>query len=206
MVNRVEILAPTLLEYGAVRCTFPKARTQWAGVRLARLKEVFDGASVVVCGLAGALMPGLRPGTVLIPECVGLPNGTNVQCDASLAQALCTAARALGLEPDTRPLLTTPALLVGKARHDWARRGFVAADMETGLLAGRGLRLAAVRVVLDGPDHEISAEWIHPSTALLRARAWRELIWLGRVAPQYALRAARILKVGLETLPRNMRM
>ena len=62
VMRSVEILAPTFLEYWAVRRTLPHARASWAGVRLARWKGVRQGSIVVVCGLAGALAPGLRPG------------------------------------------------------------------------------------------------------------------------------------------------
>lgn len=115
-------------------------------------------------------------------------------CDPVLVQALVTAARALGFQPDTRPLLTAPSLVVGKERGDWYRQGFVAADMETGLLGGRDLRVATVRVVLDSPEYNISQDWLRPARALIQPRLWRELFWLARAAPRYALRAAQVLK------------
>jgi Phosphorylase superfamily len=193
-----QILAPTLLEYWAARRTLLGANVRWAGVRLARWKRARDGSSVVVCGLAGALAPGLHPGTVLVPESVGLPDGRTMRCDPELVQALVAAARTLGFEPDTGPLLTARSMVVGPARQEWTNRGFVAVDMETGLLAGRNLRMATIRVVLDSPNHGISRRWLKPAGALLRPRLWSELFWLWRVAPPYALRAATVLKVGLE--------
>ena len=196
----VQILAPTLLEYWAVRRTLPTGATNWAGVGLAHWPGARDGSIVVVCGLAGALTRGLRPGTVLVPEWVGLPDGRTMDCDSELVQALVAAARTLGFEPDAGPLLTAPSMVVGPARQEWAARGFVAVDMETGLLAGRNLRVATIRVALDSPDHRIARQWLRPAGALLRPRLWRELFWLCRVAPPYALRAARVLKVGLEQL------
>ena len=196
----MEILAPTFLEYWAVRRTFrtlPHARTSRAGVRLARWKGARQGSIVVVCGLAGALVPGLRPGTVLIPDRVGLADGRIMYCDPAIVQALVTAARTLQFRPDTGPLLTAQSLIAGGDRHDWSQRGFVAADMETGLLAGQNLRVATIRVVLDSPEHGISPDWLRPTRALLQPQLWRELFWLSRVAPRYALRAAYVLKVGL---------
>jgi hypothetical protein len=197
----VQILAPTLLEYWAVRRMLPNAGAQWAGVRLACWKGAREGSLVVVCGLAGALAPGLHAGTVLVPASVGLPDGRTMHCDPALVQALVTAAHTLGCRSDTGPLLTAPSLVVGPARQDWADRGFVAADMETGLLADKGLRVATIRVVLDNPERGISREWLRPASAGLRPRLWGELFWLCRVAPPYALRAARVLKAGLEQLP-----
>ncbi len=200
----MEILAPTFLEYRAVRCTLPHAHASWAGVRLARWKGVCQGSIVIVCGLAGALAPGLLPGTVLIPEQVGLADGRIMRCDPALVQSLVTAAHTLHFRPDTRPMLTAHSLIVGDARRDWFQRGFVAADMETGLLAGRNLRVATIRVVLDSPEHTISADWLRPTRALLQPSLWRELFWLSRAAPRYALRAAQVLKVGPGAEPGTM--
>ena len=196
----VQILAPTFLEYWAVRRTLPRASATRAGVRLARWRGAREGSSVVVCGLAGALAGGIPPGTVLVPECVGLPDGKVMRCDATMVRALVAAARTLHLQPDTGPLLTAPSLVVGAERQVWAQRNFVAADMETGLLAGRDLRVATVRVVLDSPDRGLSQKWLRPAEAMLRPRLWGELFWLCRAAPMYALLAARVLRTGLELI------
>ena len=198
-VLSVEILAPTLLEYWAVRHTLPCAHTSWAGMHLAHWKSTRKGSCVIVCGLAGALVSSMPPGTVLIPEQIGLENGKRMHCDPALVQMLITAANTLCIQPDTRPLLTAQSLIVGTQRDTWARQGFVAADMETGLLAEQHLRVATIRVVLDSPEHTISADWLRPTRALRQPALWRELYWLSRVAPQYALRAAHVLKVGLHT-------
>ena len=193
----VEILAPTFLEYWAVRCMLPYARARWVGVRLAHWQEPCQSSGVIVCGLAGALASNLVPGTVLIPDRVGLVDGKMMHCDPVFVQALMTASDILHLRPEIGPLLTAQALMVGVSRHDWARRGFIAADMETGLLAERNLRVATIRVVLDGPEHDISADWLRPTRAWLQPSLWQELCWLSRMAPCYALRAAHVLKVGL---------
>lgn len=200
-MRSVEILAPTFFEYLAVRCILPRGRVSWAGMQLARWGGAPEGSMVVVCGLAGALVPGVRPGTVLVPDQIGLTDGKVVQCDPILVQALVTAARRLHFQPDTRPLLTAQSLIVGDDRHYWSQQGFVAADMETGFLIGRNLRVATVRVVIDTPEHGISREWLRPTRAMVQPSLWRELFWLSRVAPQYALRAAHVLKVVLATEP-----
>jgi hypothetical protein len=156
---------------------------------------------VIVCGLAGALATGLRPGTVVVPELVSRTDGTELRCDPVLRDALAEGARALSFDLESGPLLTAPSLVTGDARHEWAQRGFIAADMETGLLAGRNIRVAAVRVILDSPERSISEQWVNPARALLQPALWGELLWLCRSAPFYALRAARVLKAGLERLP-----
>jgi len=150
-----------------------------------------------VCGLAGALAPDLPAGTVLVPDWIGLIDGSVLQCDAALVQTLVTAAHTLHFRPDTRPLLTSPSLIVGNDRHHWFRQGFVAVDMEMGLLAEQNLRVATIRVVLDTPEHDLSPHWLRPIRALLQPRLWQELLWMSGVAPRYALRAAHVLKVGL---------
>ncbi|HZU69029.1 MAG TPA: hypothetical protein VFA09_17270 [Ktedonobacteraceae bacterium] len=200
---RAEILAPTFLEYWAVRSVLPPARASWSGVRLMRWKGALEGSIVVVSGLAGALAPGIPPGTVLIPDWIGLADGSSMRCDPALVKALLKAARTLHFQPDSGPLLTAPSMILGSDRNTWSQKGFVAADMETGLLAGRNLRVATIRVVLDAPERGISSDWLRPTKAMLQPKLWKELFWLSWAAPRYALRAARVLKVALCDEPGN---
>jgi 4-hydroxy-3-methylbut-2-enyl diphosphate reductase len=199
-MDDAQVLAPTLLEYWAARRVLPGRRVVRSGVRLARWAGAPAGSIVVVCGLAGALASDVPPGTILVPEQVGLPDGRMMHCDPILVDALVAAARESGQQPDTRPLLTAGTLVVGAERRTWAERGFMAADMETGLLADRHLRVATVRVVLDSPERGISQEWLRPGLALLRPQLWDELFWLCHAAPAYALLAARVLRAGLNRL------
>lgn len=195
----IYVLAPTFLEYWAARRCISDHCLVHAGMRLSRWHGAPDdnGAIVVICGLAGALTPDLSPGTVLIPEMVGVPDGSTMRCDAELVSALEQAARTRGFQPEMGPLLTAPTLITGQARDYWAARGFVAADMETGLLAVRTFRVATVRVVLDTPQRTLSREWLRPGRAMLHPALWSELFWLCRAAGPYAARAARIVHAGL---------
>jgi hypothetical protein len=86
-------------------------------------------------------------------------------------------------------------MVQGAGRRVWADRGCVAVDMETGLLDVP--RIAAVRVVLDTPDRELSPVWAHPLAAVVRPDVWPEGLWLWRIAPRLARRAAAILAAGL---------
>jgi hypothetical protein len=203
-MTRPQILAPTPLEYLAVRCLLPAADVRWAGMRLVRWRGAETGAGVLVCGLAGALAPDLAPGTVLIPERVGLPDGRMFRCDPALVEAMADGARRLGYAPDMRPLLTAPSLVTGQSRREWAGRDFAAVDMEAALLATRSFRTATIRVILDTPGRDISSDWQRPGQALLRPDLWREVLWLALSAPRYSLRAARVLKAGLSMLPESM--
>jgi nucleoside phosphorylase len=148
---------------------------------------------VIVCGLAGALAPELKPGAVVIPEWVGLPSGEQLTCYPPLVAALVQATRHLGTEPVTAPLLTAPSLVTGSARADWAIRGFVAADMESALILRQFPETAVVRVILDTPESELAADWEHPMRALLTPRLWPAAAHLAIDAPRATLRAAAVI-------------
>ncbi len=198
------IAAPTVLEYAALRCVLPRVAAVRTGVGLVRWHDEAGGGLVLVCGLAGALDEAVEPGTIVIPDQLGLTDGRFFPVDLQATHALTGAARALGFRVRGGSLLTAPSLIVGQARRAWAAKGFVAADMEAGLLAAQGYRVATVRAVLDGPKQELSQEWRRPATAMLQPRLWAELFRLAGTAPQYALHAARVLKAGLQTLPSTM--
>jgi hypothetical protein len=155
------------------------------------------GDTVVICGVAGALRP-LSTGTVLIPEQVGRPDGSILSCDRGLVAALVAAAGRLGLVPECGPLLTADRLVVGEERRRWAEQGYVAVDMETGLVQAR--RVATIRVVLDGPDQELDPAWRGGWRLLARPVAFRQLPWLAREGPRCARRAAAVLAAALADL------
>jgi len=152
------------------------------------------GGTVVTCGVAGALQP-LPAGTVLVPERVGRPDGSVLPCDPELVAALAAAAGRLGLALERGPLLTADHVVVGEERHRWADHGYVAVDMETGLV--RAQRVAAVRVVLDGPGRELDPAWRGGWGLVARPSALRQLPWLAREGPRCARRAAAVLAAAL---------
>ena len=196
----LELIAPTFLEHWALKRKLSRQHTTHSGVALREWRRAAGLAGVVICGLAGSLVTDLTPGTVFIPEVARLEDGSTVVCDPAFTMALVTAARSLGYRLDTRPLLTASGLITGPERQRWSSKSFVAADMETALLANTGLRVATVRVILDSPTHPISQEWIQPARAALRPGAWRDLGWLAWNGPRFALRAAEVLRRGLPEL------
>jgi len=63
-------------------------------------------------------------------------------------------------------------------------------------------RVAAVRVILDTPAHEISPAWVNPRRAAADPRNWREAAWLARWVPRYTKRAALVIAAGATALTR----
>ncbi|MGC9992689.1 MAG: hypothetical protein ABSD52_09910 [Candidatus Cybelea sp.] len=186
----VTLIAATSLECQALRRVLPEARVVQVGIALAKLRGPL-GDTVVSCGLAGGLRADLPTGTVLIPREVRRPNGDALICDRELVEALTQGARSLGIEPILDAMLTADAIVNGAAREMWAAQGYAGVDMETGCIAA--LRVAAVRVVLDTPGHELSAEWRTPLRAMLKPGNWPQAAWLAREAPRAARLAALVL-------------
>jgi nucleoside phosphorylase len=185
------IVAATRLEASAVRRVAPHLRVVEAGIALSRLGANELSDAVVTCGLAGGLQSGLATGTVVIPDAVATPNGDLIACDPVMSDALVTAARKLGHTPHRGSLLTSAELVNGVARALWAKRGYIAADMETGFV--RAARVAAVRVILDTPTHELDAAWLRPASVMWRPWLWPQGIWLMREAPRAARIASEIV-------------
>jgi hypothetical protein len=186
----VTLIAATSLECKALRRELPEARIVQVGIGLADLKAPL-GDTVVSCGLAGGLRAHVPTGTLLIPREVRRPNGDTLRCDDELIEALTRGARSLGIEPVFDALLTAGSIVNGAAREMWAAQGYAGVDMETGCIVAK--RVAAVRVVLDTPQRELSAEWRTPLLAMLKPRNWPQAAWLAREAPRAARLAALVL-------------
>ena len=68
------------------------------------------------------------------------------------------------------------------------------------LLAAMVPRVAAVRVILDTPAHEISPAWVNPRRAAADPRNWREAAWLARWVPRYTSARRWSIAAALEDL------
>jgi 4-hydroxy-3-methylbut-2-enyl diphosphate reductase len=193
-IEDIAVVTATRTELNAARRALPGVRVVHAGVSLARMRGTVwqAGWSVAIsCGLAGGVRRELGTGTVVVPREVLRPDGTVLACSRDLSEALIRAARELGIEPVTDPIVTTDHVVTGEERATWAARGFAGVDMETGLL--NASRIGAVRVLLDTPLRELSEEWLHPRVALFKPRLWREALWLARHAPRCAELAAAVV-------------
>ncbi|MFY9718539.1 MAG: hypothetical protein WAK16_02740 [Candidatus Cybelea sp.] len=185
----VTFIAATPVESKALRRALPHARIVETGIALASLRDDL-GAIVISYGLAGGLRTGLKTGALLIPRTVRTPHGELLTCDSEVVDALAAGARALGIEPLFDPLLTSDHIVAGAERAQWAAQGFAAVDMETGCI--QAPRVAALRVVLDTPEREISTDWQRPLLALLKPSNWPQALWLAREAPRAANLAAKV--------------
>ena len=173
------------------RTELPGMRVIEAGVALARPPAGGYGECAISCGLAGGLQAQLPTGSVLIPRNVERDDGTALACDPELVAALLEGARTLGLVAHDDPMLTSRVLLHGAARTAAGARGFTGVDMETGAIVAP--RMAAVRIVLDTPQRELSPVWLEPLRVLWHPAAWRDLPWLAREGPRCARLAARVI-------------
>jgi hypothetical protein len=185
----VTFIAATPVESKALRRALPHARIVETGIALASLRDDL-GEIVISYGLAGGLRTGLKTGALLIPRAVRRPHGELLTCDTELVDALAAGARALGIEPLFDPLLTSDHIVAGAERAQWAAQGYAAVDMETGCI--QAPRVAALRVVLDTPEREISTDWQRPLLALLKPSNWPQALWLAREAPRAANLAAKV--------------
>ncbi|HST64903.1 MAG TPA: hypothetical protein VLM05_06920 [Mycobacteriales bacterium] len=137
-----------------------------------RARRALPDGPLALAGVAGAVTD-LAPGDVVVADRVLLDDGGEVRLDAA---ALAHALRVAGLTVHVGPVGGATALVTGPAREAWARRGALAVDLESGVLARTGRLAAVVRTIVDTPAHPlVSPGTIPRGTAALRS--------LRRVAP-----------------------
>lgn len=129
------------------------------GVARALAREGWGAAAVVASGFCAGLAPGMHPGDLVVAEETRGPDGA-LACDGTdlLVEALARAVP--GRTVHTGPLTGSDHVVRGPERAALAAGGAIAVDMEsaTTLRTARaaGPRpLAAVRVVVDAPEHEL---------------------------------------------------
>jgi uridine phosphorylase len=168
-------------------------RVHQAGIGLRGWHGSITTPVVASVGLAGGLRRDLASGTVVVATEVALEDALPVACDQRWVEATASAAQRLGFACVAGRMLTATHLVTGPERALWAKKGFVAVDMESAYLFGRAAGLAVVRVILDTAQRELSPAWERPSRAALDPRNFAELVWLLRRVPRYSLRAASVL-------------
>jgi hypothetical protein len=155
------VIAPLAIEARTAR---PLRRAGWriahSGVggkqaRAAALSLLAEGAErLLVWGTAGALVPELRPGTLIVPCIVRDESGTEYPTDSGWREAL--RARVPTTIPCRETLLvsvTAPAASAADKRALMQRTGAAAVDMEAATVAAvaaeRGIPFAVLRAIAD---------------------------------------------------------
>ncbi len=197
MPPSLTVVTATALETKAVARAVKGVRVIEGGIALANLGSKQLGDVVVSCGLAGGLQPQSCTGTIVVPQSVTTPSGETIACDPELSDALARVAGRFAPVVERGRLITSATLITGPARALWASRGYIAADMETGFI--RSQRLAAIRVILDTPERELSEAWLKPASVLGRPQLWPQGLWLAREGPRCARLAANVLAAALRS-------
>ncbi|GAA4813111.1 1-hydroxy-2-methyl-2-butenyl 4-diphosphate reductase [Streptomyces ziwulingensis] len=116
-------------------------------------------AAVLATGFCAGLAPGMHPGDLVVAEETRDPRAT-VPCDSTelLVEALVRAVP--GRTVHTGPLTGSDHVVRGTERAALRATGAIAVDMESAatLLSAvrdRARPVAAVRVVVDAPEHEL---------------------------------------------------
>ncbi|MER7758460.1 1-hydroxy-2-methyl-2-butenyl 4-diphosphate reductase [Streptomyces sp. NPDC097619] len=144
----------TLLRTGMGPAAAERALTE------ALTRPGLDGAAVLATGFCAGLLPGMRPGDLVVAEETRDPRGSVPGTELpSLVRAL---SRTLpGRTVHTGPLIGSDHVVRGPERARLRAGGAVAVDMEsaatlwTATRGHPGRPVAAVRVIVDAPGHEL---------------------------------------------------
>jgi 4-hydroxy-3-methylbut-2-enyl diphosphate reductase len=178
------VAAPLRMEARALRRGAPDLRVVRTGIGPARARRAAlrlraaPASRVAIAGLCGALDADFAPCDVVVAsELQGV--------DVPLAGVveLAGALREQGLRVHVAPIVSVPHVVRGAGRRALLERGAGAVDMESGWLAAgaAGRPLAVVRVVLDGPNHEL----LRPALAGNLLRALRSLRTVARALQRW---------------------
>jgi nucleoside phosphorylase len=117
------------------------------------------GAAVLATGFCAGLAPGMHPGDLVVAEETRDPRGTTPCVGTDLLVE--ELARALpGRTVHTGPLTGSDHVVRGPERTALRATGAIAVDMESAVTLLSAVRMderpvAAVRVVVDAPEHEL---------------------------------------------------
>ncbi|MEV5678148.1 1-hydroxy-2-methyl-2-butenyl 4-diphosphate reductase [Streptomyces sp. NPDC052179] len=135
----------------------PKAAETAMGRSLGR--DGARGAAVIASGFCAGLAPGMHPGDLVVAEETRDATGSTVCTGTGLLVA--ALARAVpGRTVHTGPLFGSDHVVRGPERAELRATGAIAVDMESAATLRTALHhgprpVAAVRVVVDAPEHEL---------------------------------------------------
>lgn len=118
-----------------------------------------SGAAVLATGFCAGLAPGMHPGDLVVAEETRDPGGT-VPCVGTDLLVKELARTIPGRTVHTGPLTGSDHIIRGQERSDLLSTGAIAVDMESAATLLSAVRagerpVAAVRVVVDAPEHEL---------------------------------------------------
>ncbi|MFE9679894.1 1-hydroxy-2-methyl-2-butenyl 4-diphosphate reductase [Streptomyces sp. NPDC006285] len=117
------------------------------------------GAAVLATGFCAGLAPGMRPGDLVVAEETRGPHGMTPCVGTDLLVGELTRALP-GRTVHTGPLTGSDHVVRGHERAHLLATGAIAVDMESAATLHSAVRagerpVAAVRVVVDAPEHEL---------------------------------------------------
>ncbi|MET9662138.1 1-hydroxy-2-methyl-2-butenyl 4-diphosphate reductase [Streptomyces sp. NPDC006510] len=134
-------------------------RAAEAAVARALGQDRAPGTAVLASGFCAGLLPGMHPGDLVVAE-ETREAGDSTACTGTglLAEALARAVP--GRAVHTGPLTGSAHVVRGHERAELRATGAIAVDMESAATLRTALRsgprpVAAVRVVVDAPEHEL---------------------------------------------------
>ncbi|POX60843.1 1-hydroxy-2-methyl-2-butenyl 4-diphosphate reductase [Streptomyces sp. Ru62] len=135
----------------------PKAAERSVGRHLAGPASA--GTAVLATGFCAGLAPGMHPGDLVVAEETRDPRGT-VPCVGTDLLVKELVRLLPGRTVHTGPLTGSDHVVRGAERYDLLATGAVAVDMESAATLRTAVRtgerpVAAVRVVVDAPEHEL---------------------------------------------------
>ncbi|MBC9713665.1 1-hydroxy-2-methyl-2-butenyl 4-diphosphate reductase [Streptomyces sp. TRM66268-LWL] len=135
----------------------PKAAER--AVRRTLADRRLQGAAVIATGFCAGLAPGMHPGDLVVAEHTVDERGST-PCEGAelLVKELVKAVP--GRTVHTGPLTGSAHVVRGHERAELLAKGSIAVDMESAATlhtarAGGSRPVAAVRVVVDAPEHEL---------------------------------------------------
>ncbi|MEW2401922.1 1-hydroxy-2-methyl-2-butenyl 4-diphosphate reductase [Streptomyces sp. NPDC046862] len=118
------------------------------------------GAAVLATGFCAGLAPGMHPGDLVVAEETRGPHGAVTPCEGTDLLVKELARAVPGRTVHTGPLTGSDHVVRGHERAELLATGAIAVDMESAATLQSALRqgarpVAAVRVVVDAPEHEL---------------------------------------------------
>ncbi|WP_328877906.1 phosphorylase family protein [Streptomyces sp. NBC_00299] len=118
-----------------------------------------SGAAVLATGFCAGLAPGMHPGDLVVAGETRDPGGT-IPCVGTDLLVKELARTIPGRTVHTGPLTGSDHIIRGQERSDLLSTGAIAVDMESAATLLSAVRagerpVAAVRVVVDAPEHEL---------------------------------------------------